>query len=756
MSEECIEFIKSVEGFSAHPYYDYSQYTVGYGTRCPADKYDEYMTVGITMEEADAYLREFLVYFEDEVNRKIIDKNGLTLTQSQYDALVSFSFNLGTSWMSSGTLKKAIVNGGDAHEITAAFSLYCKAGGKIVPGLVTRRLCEANMFLNGVYSCNRSEDFGYVYYDANGGTIRYQIQGFMTDGSTAPAADATRKGYTFAGWYTDPHGGDKVTNLSRDMVGNTLFARWRSEDGSFVQESTSIDVKVTGDSINVRSGPGTSYRKIGRVYKNEVLTVTHVTDITNSAWGKFEDGWVSLSYTNYENVISGENGGESGDTGSDQSKPEEGGKEPGETGPSQPGTESNEGICGTIRIDNFLNVRSGPGVENPIVGRLYDGDRVTVYEKQAVGSSTWGRIGDEEWVSLRYVVFDSIDEGDSGDNPIPDEPGNGSSDESDSSNKPSDDPEDGMPTEPGDGANDNNGGVNDDQDGSTEDTSDADAILTGTVKVSSALRVRSGPGTDYAVVGSLRNNDKVQIFELNTDGARTWGKISDGWVCMDYIVIDSNEDSPSEPPGEVKPPVEDGPPTENTPPADEPPAGEEAENPFVDVPSDSFFFDAVMWAVNNKIAGGVGEGVFAPNAFCSRADIVTFIWRAAGCPQAESTCSFDDVNVGAYYYDAVSWAVDEGITLGTSAHTFDPDGVCTRAQAVTFFYRWNEEPSIADGNSTSPFLDVPNEAYCYDAILWAVNCGITNGVGAGRFAPDDFCRRGQIVTFLYRSVANPA
>ena len=130
---------------------------------------------------------------------------------------------------------------------------------------------------------------------------------------------------------------------------------------------------------------------------------------------------------------------------------------------------------------------------------------------------------------------------------------------------------------------------------------------------------------------------------------------------------------------------------------------------------------------------------------------MTFLWRAAGCPEPKaSTNPFTDVSSDAYYYKAVLWAVEKGITKGTGDKTFNPGKPCTRGQVVTFLYRFENMP--ASGNTTNPFTDVKEGAYYYDAVLWAVNQKITNGKTATTFCPDDTCTRGQIVTFLYRNL----
>ena len=171
-------------------------------------------------------------------------------------------------------------------------------------------------------------------------------------------------------------------------------------------------------------------------------------------------------------------------------------------------------------------------------------------------------------------------------------------------------------------------------------------------------------------------------------------------------------------------------------------------NEFIDVPAGSYFYEAVMWAVENGVTTGVSASRFDPNGVCTRAQAVTFLWRAAGSPAPEtSTMPFTDVPVGSYYYDAVLWAVENGITKGTSDTTFSPNMTCSRAQIVTFLWRSEKSPAAGSRNR---FADVKSTAYYADAVLWAVREDITKGTTSTTFSPDADCTRAQIVTFLWR------
>lgn len=172
----------------------------------------------------------------------------------------------------------------------------------------------------------------------------------------------------------------------------------------------------------------------------------------------------------------------------------------------------------------------------------------------------------------------------------------------------------------------------------------------------------------------------------------------------------------------------------------------EPGNPFVDVSTSDYYYDAVLWAVENGVTNGTSATTFGPNMAVSRAQMVTFLWRAHGSPKATGTNPFTDVSTSDYYYDAVLWAVANGVTNGTSATTFSPDTAVTRSQAVTFQWRAAGSPVV----SGSSFGDVATDAYYVNAVTWAVANGITNGTGGNTFSPDVVVSRAQAVTFLYR------
>lgn len=173
---------------------------------------------------------------------------------------------------------------------------------------------------------------------------------------------------------------------------------------------------------------------------------------------------------------------------------------------------------------------------------------------------------------------------------------------------------------------------------------------------------------------------------------------------------------------------------------------------FSDVPSGQYYTDPVIWAVKNSITNGTSTDTFSPNAGCTRGQIVTFLWRANGSPAPKvNTNPFLDVKEGQYYYQPILWAIENQITNGTSSTTFSPEEVCTRGQVVTFLWRNVSSPKVSGNNA---FKDVKASDYYATAVMWAVQNGITNGTSQSTFSPNEKCTRAQIVTFLYRYAGN--
>ena len=182
--------------------------------------------------------------------------------------------------------------------------------------------------------------------------------------------------------------------------------------------------------------------------------------------------------------------------------------------------------------------------------------------------------------------------------------------------------------------------------------------------------------------------------------------------------------------------------------------GSKLMNPFVDVQEGRFYYDAVLWAVAKNVTNGKDETHFMPNDICTRAEVVTFLWRAAGCPAPKSEENpFADISENRFYYEAVLWAAEEGITNGVDETHFAPDRTVSRGEFVTFLWRYHGEPEVSGAN---PFADVPADKFYSVAVLWAYQNGVTNGVDQTHFAPTNDCTRGQVVTFLYRQMNQTA
>ena len=172
--------------------------------------------------------------------------------------------------------------------------------------------------------------------------------------------------------------------------------------------------------------------------------------------------------------------------------------------------------------------------------------------------------------------------------------------------------------------------------------------------------------------------------------------------------------------------------------------------PFDDVPMDSYYAQPVIWAYQNEITSGIDDTHFAPLKQCTRAQVVTFLWSAAGQPKVDADISFTDVKPGSWYEQAVKWAVSEGVTAGVTPTTFRPDGVCTRAQVVTFLWNAEGQPEV---DVPVSFKDVPVGSWYEQPVKWAVSEGITAGTTPTTFAPNAKCIRAQVVSFLYRYLA---
>ena len=602
VSDDLIKVLKLEEGFIRYPSWDYGQYSIGYGTRCPDDMLDYYKENGITESEAELLLRNYLTNTERIVNTKLIDKYGLTLTQGQFDAVVSFSYNMGTAWITSTgqNIHQKIVNGATGNDLIDAFARWCNAGGEIQHFLVRRRLSEANMYLNGVYSRTAPSNFAYVTYDGNGGTVTQNIQGYDSNITAVPSSTATYSSYTFTGWYTAQVGGTKVEKLTAEYNGNMLYAHWAELESVTPDESEDpINVKVTTDGVNLRKGPGTNYAVIGIADAGEKFTILQVRNSGGYTWGQYDGGWICLDYTDYETVISGGEETTEPETTVKPTEPATTAKptepattakpteaattakptEPATTAaPTEPATTAkpteSTSVTGTVNADPYLCVRQGPGTGYSTVDTLQTGEKVTITEQKTVGSMIWGKISGG-WISMSYVTLDQSSQ-------------TGSSSAT-TSGKTGTVTCSVLNVRSGAGitygiagyyykgntvtitetktvssttwGKTSKGWVSmdyvtlSDQSGSGSTSTGQDSTAqgtSGTVISNDVLRIRGGAGTSYSIVGFLAPGAKVTITEQKTVGSTTWGKIAKGWISLDYIKLDSSTtDSTTEPSGDA-------------------------------------------------------------------------------------------------------------------------------------------------------------------------------------------------------------
>ena len=534
VSENGIALIKEFEGFAAKPFYDYTQYSVGYGTACKPGDYPN----GITKAQADQLLRAEIEKIEDHLNR-FAEKYSLNWSQQQYDALVSFTYNLGTNWMNSAsTFRSAVTDDARDNDFIFAMTMWCNAGGVINKGLVQRRLAEANLYLNGIYSKTPPSNYRYVIFDNNleSAVTTVKIQGFDANQTDKLRAAPSKSGYRFLGWYTLPEGGEWITTVGPDTGNTTLYGHW--QDAADTAGVSAGYVRYAEAGQILYDAPNGNEKK--QYSGGEKLTVVaDFMDDSGIKWGKISEGsWVDLTKTRESKT---ELPGEAVNlkvvvTASDVNIRKGPGTSYAKVGRADKGQElvltrvqqggmylwgqfSGGWICldytdyelakeegsgngekvmatGVIVGTDKLNVRSRPGTGNPIVGHYSRGDMVEITLRQQVGGTAWGKTA-KGWISLYYVKLD----------------------------------------------------------GETSGSDAAPGGDVGTVYNCTGLIIRSGAGTDHDRVGRLAPGTQVRILETVLTGGRKWGRISQGWVCMDYIQLSEadsgsgagTEETPSQP-----------------------------------------------------------------------------------------------------------------------------------------------------------------------------------------------------------------
>ena len=552
--EECIQILKDMEGFLEFPVWDHSHYSVGYGSTCGKDDYPN----GITKEEADALLRQFLASMEAELNR-FADRHGILFSQNQFDALMLFTYNCGTGWLyGDGDFRQAVLDNATGNNFIFYMSQWCVASSELHLGLVNRRLIEADMYLNGNYTNVKPASYTYVLFDNNGGDGSSRVQGYDSNLTAYVKAVPTRDGYKFLGWYTEAEGGSWITELSAENGRKTLYAHWQQGDasaenpaaasyrldayllagvniydapngtvtgnldadaqvqiqgeyvdekgvkwgclpnnswvklgdprigaGNETEEVNGVEVTVTGDCVNVRTGPGTKYKAVAAVWEGDKVVLNEIQSVDGVLWGRFRAGWICLQYTDYT-----------------------GGLTPVEPEESEPEEKDDKVIATGKVISDGLNIRAAAGTHGYLMGCYQRNDRVEILEKTMVGGTPWGRTN-RGWICLTYVQLDPVEEPDATE-PETTEP---EVTEPDVTEPETTEPEAEEPVVQG---------------------------ISATVTSQTMLNIRAGAGTNFARVGSYSPGEKISILEMKTVGNVIWGRTEKGWVCMDYVRLDDS------------------------------------------------------------------------------------------------------------------------------------------------------------------------------------------------------------------------
>ena len=538
-SESLVSLVKQFEGFSATAYWDVSQWTIGYGTTGVAGQ-------TMTEAEADLALRDRLNTINSKIN-EFTARSNLYLSQNQHDALVCFSFNCGTDWTTQGgRFYEAVTRNSDVNTFLFAISLWANVGSTPDATLLNRRLAEANLYLNGIYSKSAPAGYTYVILDPNGGTAgsggEDKMQAYLSGSDVSIlAANPSKSGVTFGGWFTAPTGGSGVKYLNSSTDGRTLYAQYGTP------------VSVTSTYSYLRNGAGSNYTQTGTVSSGTQLVIVETAQVGNVLWGRCIDGWLELSNTNY--VSGGTTGGNTGSTGNGS---------------------TTVVSTGTVVCKTGVNVRSGAGTNYPVVSSAYNGQRVNIYETVSVNGAFWGRIGDNRWISLSYVKLDSSNSntGNTGNTGGVTWEGTGNNNTTNTgSYQTGTVTATGLRVRSGPGlgystvayytkgtvvkiygqssANGMTWGQTDKgwvsmnyiqlTNNNNTNTNNGTVIATGTVRANTNLNVRNGAGVGYTRVGSLVGGTAVNIYERVTVNGAEWGRIgANQWVCMAYIILNGS------------------------------------------------------------------------------------------------------------------------------------------------------------------------------------------------------------------------
>ena len=556
-SETCIAILKEMEGFAEFPYFDYSHYSVGYGSTCGKDDYPN----GITEAEADALLRAFIADMERALNQ-FVESNQILLSQYQFDALMLFTYNCGTGWMiSDGLMRQAVIDNASVNDFLYPFTLWSAAGGQTHMGLVRRRLREANMYLNGIYSAGVPANYTYAFYNNNGGVGTPKVHGYDSTQKAYVKSTPTREGYVLLGWYSAADGGEWVRYLTAGHSEKTIYAHWQSVDaapgsvtaaayeipavellsrelfdlpGGTVQNTMAaaetaevngdyvdgdgvkwgrltngywvklgdplvgvpddavveagLPVIVTGDVLNIRRGPGTTYDVVAQVIQEATVYLTRVTSVDGVLWGRCRAGWLCLEYTDYAGGLPTEEPSEDMVMGPEM--------------PAAPQTPVEKVVAAGTVLANQLYIRSVAGSRGSPVGSFRRGDRVELLEITTIGHVKWGRTK-SGWISLTYVEINTQFTDEEILETVPEELEVTLPDE------------EVMPLNP------------------ESEKGQASVVVSKT-----ELNIRAGAGTDYDVIGSYKSGQKIRIQEQISRNGILWGRTDLGWVRMQYVRLE--------------------------------------------------------------------------------------------------------------------------------------------------------------------------------------------------------------------------
>lgn len=485
--EGCVQILKRMEGFVEFPMWDYSHYSVGYGSTCEKDDYPN----GITEAEADALLRKFLSTMESELN-KFANRNGIVFSQNQFDALMLFTYNCGTGWLyGTSDLRQAVLDDATGNNFIYAMCQWSSAGGEMLPGLVNRRLIESDMYLNGSYTNVKPSNYTYVRYNNNGGDGN-RVQGYDSNLKAYVKATPTRSGYKFLGWYSAAEGGSWITELSAQHAEQTIYAHWQSAEVSeqnpvAVSYQRPVSMLPSGELYDAPNG-----NAAGSLTDTVADIRGEFVDSNGVKWGKLSGGdWVNL-----------------GDP---------------RTGIGEE-IEDKTGIKVNVTGD-YVNVRVGPGTQYGVTAAVVEGDQILLTQAVDVDGVLWGKFR-AGWLCLDYTDYAGGLTVGQPPEYIPPQPAGPKPSVPETNVPETTVPETTVPET------------------TAPKEEEKEPVIQGvpaTVISTTGLNIRSGAGTKFPRVGSYQPGQKIGIQEQKNVGGVRWGRTDKGWVCMQYVRLDEAE-----------------------------------------------------------------------------------------------------------------------------------------------------------------------------------------------------------------------